>query len=67
MGHAGPWNCPLREGHQQAKQAAARAVPEAKTPVWEFGEAMGKKIGQPRKTSSKACGCVDSAGGDLLI
>lgn len=42
---------------------------QAKTPVWEFGEAM--TIGQPRKNSSKpSTGSANagySAGGDLLI
>ncbi|KAI3369654.1 hypothetical protein L3Q82_025366 [Scortum barcoo] len=66
------------DGYQQAKQAAARAVLEAKTQVWEeFGEAMeedyqsaSKKFWQTvrhlRRGKQYSANTVYSAGGELL-
>ncbi|KAI3367323.1 hypothetical protein L3Q82_008366 [Scortum barcoo] len=66
------------DGYRQAKQAAARAVLEAKTRVWqEFGEAMeedyqlaSKKFWQTvrrlRRGKQYSANTVYSAGGELL-
>ncbi|KAI3377561.1 hypothetical protein L3Q82_008723 [Scortum barcoo] len=67
------------DGYQQAKQAAARTVLEAKTRVWEeFGEAIGgglsvgleeilaNRPARLRRGKQYSANTVYSAGGELL-